>query len=176
MTPGKAARSSPPRSSGPTCPIMQTGLEGPFNSRKFNDVPPVPPVPRRLSGQERADAQHVGRARPRLPEYLGALLLQCLDDQGLTHATDCTLRRHTGPSGNLVHLLPKTELLDGEIFYSLAEATTVIESWRRHYNTRRPHSSPGYRPPAPEVVSWPTSPSRAASPATPAVAPSPVMR
>ena len=43
------------------------------------------------------------------------------------------------------------ELLDGEIFYSLAEARIVIESWRRHYNTVRPHGSLGYKPPAPEV-------------------------
>jgi transposase InsO family protein len=42
----------------------------------------------------------------------------------------------------------RDELLNGEIFYSLAEARTVIEAWRRHYNTRRPHSSLGYRPPA----------------------------
>jgi hypothetical protein len=42
-------------------------------------------------------------------------------------------------------------LLDGEIFYSLAEARSVIESWRRHYNTLRPHGSLGYKPPAPEV-------------------------
>jgi putative transposase len=69
----------------------------------------------------------------------------------------------------------RDELLNGEIFYSLAEAKIVIESWRRHYNTRRPHSSLGYRPPAPEVISWPASPSGPASPATPAVAPRPVM-
>ena len=42
-------------------------------------------------------------------------------------------------------------LLDGEIFYSLREAQIVIESWRRHFNTTRPHASLGYRPPAPEV-------------------------
>ena len=42
-------------------------------------------------------------------------------------------------------------MLDGEIFYSLAEARIVIESWRRHYNTVRPHGSLGYKPPAPEV-------------------------
>jgi transposase InsO family protein len=34
---------------------------------------------------------------------------------------------------------------------SLVEARIVIESWRRHYNTKRPHSSLGYRPPAPEA-------------------------
>ena len=37
-----------------------------------------------------------------------------------------------------MRLLPKTELLNGEIFYSLAEARIVVESWRRHYNAKRP--------------------------------------
>lgn len=41
------------------------------------------------------------------------------------------------------------ELLDGEIFYSLLEARIVIEKWRQHFNTIRPHSSLGYKPPAP---------------------------
>jgi putative transposase len=63
----------------------------------------------------------------------------------------------------------RDELLDGEVFYSLAEAKAVIESWRRHYNSNRPHSALGYRPPAPEVVLWPTSL------ATQAVVPRPVM-
>jgi transposase InsO family protein len=45
----------------------------------------------------------------------------------------------------------RDELLNGEIFYSLREAQIIIESWRRHYNTVRPHASLGYRPPAPEV-------------------------
>jgi transposase InsO family protein len=39
----------------------------------------------------------------------------------------------------------RDELLDGEIFYSLREAQIVIESWRRHFNTTRPHASLGYR-------------------------------
>jgi hypothetical protein len=43
-------------------------------------------------------------------------------------------------------------LLEGKIFYSLREAQIVIESWRRHFNTVRPHASLGYRPPAPEVL------------------------
>ncbi|MFC3698511.1 transposase, partial [Sphingobium xenophagum] len=42
----------------------------------------------------------------------------------------------------------RNELLNGKIFYSLAEAKVLIESWRRHYNTVRPHGSLGYRPPA----------------------------
>ena len=45
----------------------------------------------------------------------------------------------------------RDELLNGEIFYSLAEARIVVESWRRHYNAKRPHASLGYKPPAPEV-------------------------
>jgi putative transposase len=41
--------------------------------------------------------------------------------------------------------------VNGELFYSLKEAQIVIEQWRVQYNTRRPHSSLGYRPPAPEA-------------------------
>ena len=39
-----------------------------------------------------------------------------------------------------------------EAFNTLAEAKVLIEQWRKHYNTVRPHSSLGYRPPAPEVI------------------------
>jgi len=46
----------------------------------------------------------------------------------------------------------RDECLNGEIFYSLKEAQIVIEQWRVKYNTRRPHSALGYRPPAPEAV------------------------
>jgi hypothetical protein len=38
----------------------------------------------------------------------------------------------------------RAECLNGEIFYTLKEAKIVIEAWRRHYNTVRPHSSLGY--------------------------------
>jgi transposase InsO family protein len=69
----------------------------------------------------------------------------------------------------------RDELLKGEIFYSLKEARIVIESWRRHYNTVRPHSSLGYRPPAPEAMLWPAVQTRPTPPATPAVAPRPIM-
>jgi transposase InsO family protein len=46
----------------------------------------------------------------------------------------------------------RDELLNGEIFYSLKEGQIVIEQWRKHYNTVRPHSSLGYRPPAPQTM------------------------
>jgi transposase InsO family protein len=46
----------------------------------------------------------------------------------------------------------RDELLNGEVFYTLREAKIIIEQWRKHYNTRRPHSALGYRPPAPETI------------------------
>jgi transposase InsO family protein len=51
----------------------------------------------------------------------------------------------------------RDELLNAEIFTTLHEAQVLIERWRRHYNTVRPHSSLGYRPPAPETVLSPAS-------------------
>ena len=44
------------------------------------------------------------------------------------------------------------ELLNGEILYSLGKAQIIIERWRNHYNTKRPHSALDYRPPEPEVI------------------------
>ena len=49
----------------------------------------------------------------------------------------------------------RDDLLNGEIFYSLAEAKVLIEAWRRQYNTVRPHSSLGHRPPTPETATPP---------------------
>ncbi len=46
----------------------------------------------------------------------------------------------------------RDELLNGEIFDTLLEAKVLIERWRREYNTVRPHSALGYRPPAPEAI------------------------
>jgi transposase InsO family protein len=51
----------------------------------------------------------------------------------------------------------RDELLNGEIFYTLKESQIMIEAWRRHYNAIRPHSSLGYRPPAPETLVWPAT-------------------
>ncbi len=46
----------------------------------------------------------------------------------------------------------RDELLNGEIFYTLKEAQIIIEQWRCHYNTKRPHSALSYRSPAPEAI------------------------
>jgi putative transposase len=44
----------------------------------------------------------------------------------------------------------RNEFLNGEIFYSLKEAQILTERWRAEYNTERPHSALGCRPPAPQ--------------------------
>lgn len=46
----------------------------------------------------------------------------------------------------------RDELLAREIFFDLREAKILIEAWRQHYNTARPHSSLGYKPPAPKAI------------------------
>lgn len=46
----------------------------------------------------------------------------------------------------------RDELLRGELFDTLWEAQVLTERWRREYNTVRPHSRLGYRPPAPEAM------------------------
>ena len=62
----------------------------------------------------------------------------------------------------------RDELLEREAFDTLLEAKVLIERWRQHYNTIRPHSALGYRPPAPEAMqpcavatAAPTQPHRA---------------
>ena len=54
----------------------------------------------------------------------------------------------------------RDDLLNGEIFYSLKEAQTVIEQWRRHYNEERPHSAIGNKTPM-EFIKSIGQPSRA---------------
>jgi transposase InsO family protein len=46
----------------------------------------------------------------------------------------------------------RDELLNGEVCYTLKEAMVLIEQWREHCNTQRPHSSLGYKPPAPQAT------------------------
>ncbi len=60
----------------------------------------------------------------------------------------------------------RDELLDGEIFYTLFEAKVLTARWRQEYNQVRPHSSLGYRPPAPEAWAPPptSAPLRPAAP------------
>lgn len=74
----------------------------------------------------------------------------------------------------------RDELLNVEVFDSPREAQILIEGWRRHYNTIRPHSALGYRPPAPEVTvraptARPAAQPRPAPPATLRLVPRPAL-
>ena len=46
----------------------------------------------------------------------------------------------------------RDELLNGETILNIKETKVVTENWRKKYYTVRPHSSPGYQPPAPETI------------------------
>ena len=46
----------------------------------------------------------------------------------------------------------RDECLNVELFNDLREAKILIEIWRQHYNKVRPHTSLGYKPPAPETI------------------------
>ena len=60
----------------------------------------------------------------------------------------------------------RDELLNAEVFTTLAEVKVLIEGCRRHYNTVRPQSSLDYRPPTPEVLLPARLPSPAGHPLT----------
>jgi len=76
--------------------------------------------------------------------------IEVLQGQGKSVAASC---KEAGTTEQL-----RDECLNGEIFYSIKEAQAVIESWRIHYNTKRPHSSVGYRPPAPLTIATVATP------------------
>ena len=78
----------------------------------------------------------VGQALSRLARS-GRLMRICQGENGYNESFNGKLR---------------DELLNGEIFYSLAEAAVLVEQWRREYNTVRPHSACGGFPPAPEAI------------------------
>ena len=61
----------------------------------------------------------------------------------------------------------RDELLNLEVFSSLRQAEVLIEAWRWHFNTVRPHSSLGYVPPAPEARLHTTAPVRRCRPPRP---------
>lgn len=85
------------------------------------------------------------------PEFTAKAVRDWLTDIGVS-----TLYIETGSpweNGYVESFIGKLrdELLNGEIFDTLLEAQVIIESWRKEYNRFRPHSSLGYRPPAPET-------------------------
>lgn len=88
------------------------------------------------------------------PEFIATALRQWLKDLKVQLTSS---REALGKTDTSKASMPRLrdELLNGEIFYILEEAKAVIETWRCHYNTVRPHSALRYQPPAPLSVLWP---------------------
>ena len=83
-------------------------------------------------------------------------IIEALSDVMLWRGIPEQIRSDNGPEFIAKqHGKLRDECLNGEIFYSLKEAQVVIEQWRVQYNTVRPHSALGYRPPAPGAYSPP---------------------
>ena len=87
------------------------------------------------------------------PEFIATALREWL---GTDRREDALYRTRFSPWENgyceSFNSKLRDELLAREIFYDLREAKVLIETWRWHYNTARPHSSLGYRPPAPQAI------------------------
>ena len=64
----------------------------------------------------------------------------------------------------------RDECLNLNCFRNLNEAREKIEDWRRHYNTRRPHSALAHLSPAQFAEKWNAAARRTAVPADPALA------
>jgi putative transposase len=84
------------------------------------------------------------------PEFVARDLRQWLALTGAKTLTSNPGVRENGYGESFSSKL-RDELLNGEIFYSLKEVQVLAERWRIHSNTIRPHSSLGYRSPAPET-------------------------
>jgi transposase InsO family protein len=90
------------------------------------------------------------------PEFIARAVRNWSGQRGVTtlyiyKASSCENGDKKSFNGKL-----RNELLNFEICYSLTETKLLIETWRRHYNTRHPHSSLDYRPPAPKTISPPS--------------------
>ncbi len=134
-------------------------------------------VARRLTSEDVLDQLTQLFIQRRIPDYIRSdngseftakTLRKWLDDLGVK--TLCIEPGSPWENGYLESFNGKLrdELLNGEIFDTLLEAQVLVERWRRHYNTVRPHSALGYRPPAPEAVQ--PGPPAAATPQLPALA------
>jgi putative transposase len=82
------------------------------------------------------------------PEFVSRALLAWIVDQGIETALIEPGKPWQNGAGESFNGKFRDECLSLEWFRSRAEATVMIEAWRRHYNEVRPHSSLGYLTPA----------------------------
>jgi hypothetical protein len=91
-------------------------------------------------------------APERLPNSVSVAVFWARPENGGDAFTKKTIARYKNGYVESFNGKLRDELLAREQFDTLLEAKVLIERWRREYNTRRPHSSLGYRPPTPEAI------------------------
>jgi putative transposase len=82
------------------------------------------------------------------PEFVSRALLKWIVDQGIATALIDPGKPWQNGTAESFNGKFRDECLSLEWFRSRSEAKAVIETWRRHYNEVRPHSSMGYQTPA----------------------------
>lgn len=81
------------------------------------------------------------------PEFIAYALQDHLGKQGITTHYIRPGSPWEQPYVESFHDKLRDELLNREIFHSLAEAAVILNSWRIEYNSERPHSSLSYQTP-----------------------------
>ena len=91
------------------------------------------------------------------PQFVSRALLKLIADQGIATALIDPGKPWQNWTGESFNGKSRDECLSLERFRSRAEAKVIIETWRRHFNEERPHSSLGYMTPAEFVASITTN-------------------
>lgn len=111
-----------------------------------------------IKSEEQLDLLALHRARERLfPTYYGhEFVAQAVQDWIKAVGAKTAYIEPGSPLENgyceSFNARLRDESRNGKVFYSLREAEILTEQWRRHYNTKRPHSALGYCPPTPETI------------------------
>ena len=95
------------------------------------------------------------------PEFVSRALLKWIVDQGIETALIDPGKPWQNGATESFNGKFRDECLSLEWFRSRAEAKVLIETWRRHFNEVRPHSSLGYMTPAEFVASITNQPASA---------------
>jgi putative transposase len=82
------------------------------------------------------------------PEFVSRAILEWLSDAGIETAFIDPGKPWQNGTAESLNGKFRDECLSMEWFRNRTEAKVVIETWRRHYNEDRPHSSLGYRTPS----------------------------
>jgi putative transposase len=81
------------------------------------------------------------------PEFVSSAILKWIVDAGIGSALSDPGKPWQNGADESFNGKFRDECLSMEYFRSRPEAVAIIETWRRHYNAVRPHSSLDYRTP-----------------------------